>query len=96
MGGYEVMARWARLIDLIRNRINVACEILGTRYHGSPDSPIVLADDGTGYRVEVCGGRLCRFGLYDLDGAESALREVDGLCSGLWNLRRGGVIELNM
>lgn len=85
--------RWADLVGLIGNRIDVAAEICGARYRNAPDSPIRLVSGRAAYLVEVCGELVGEVPIYDLEAAQAMLGRLDVLVSALWYLRRGGVVK---
>ena len=91
---YEDLSNFARISDLIVNRVSVVNQILGARFDGDMSNPARVVGIRGGRRVTLCGEPFCEFRNYDLDSASDAFARVNALCDSLWLLRRGNAIAV--
>lgn len=85
---YEQADLWARMHDLIYNRVSVVNQLLGARYDGCRENPLQVVYEHGRYRCVLCGEDYASFGVYDLDTTQRALDRIDALQDGLWLLVR--------
>lgn len=86
---WEQMCRFTKVYDLISNRIGIINEVLGRPLHHSHDNPMRLDYTQGRYSVTFDGSRIADFGVYDLDGASSALAVLDAWQDCLWRCKVG-------
>lgn len=88
--GYEEMSLWAKVFDLLKNRLGVCNQILGCRYHHSPDNPVRLVCHSGVYVVSFCGDEMVRFRAWDLEALTGACELLDHWQDCMWQLARSG------
>lgn len=84
---YYIMRRWNKCFALIRNRVGVANEILGCRYHHCRSNPVRLSYSGGTYVVDYGSLGGVTFGVYDLPTIERALDWCNAQNDYLWESR---------
>ena len=82
---------WARLTDLIANRISIANQLLGARFDGAKDNPLLVEYKHGRYTCILCGETYATWGVYDVESTQAAFDRVDALADGLWLIGRGGL-----
>ena len=92
---YDDCTRYAKVSDLITNRVKNLNQVLGARYACNQDNPCRVTYRRGTYVVEVCGSEYARWGVYDLDGIELAFRRLDTLFDGVWLLNRSGRLSFS-
>ena len=92
---FEQVDLWARLTDLINNRVSVGNQLLGARYDGCKDNPLQLKYERGRYSCMLCGEVYAFWGVYDLDATQTAFERIDALVDGLWLIGRSGFGNLN-
>ena len=90
---YADMVDWARLHDLIANRVGIVNQLLGCRYAVSPTNPMGVRRDGSQYEVLCDGAVLASYGVWDVDGIRTAYELVDHWSDCVWQLSRLGRIQ---
>lgn len=81
---------WARLTDLIANRVSIVNQLLGARFDGAKDNPLFVEYDHGRYVCKLCGEVYATWGVYDLCSTQAAYDRVDALADGLWLIGRFG------
>lgn len=84
--------RFGKTLGVIENRLKVINQELGFGVVGAIGNPLRMSLARGRYRIDLCGEEFQNFGVWDCEGAYSALCALDGLNEGLWLLLRGGVL----
>lgn len=87
---YDEVSRWAKLSDLINNRVKVINQVLGAHYVSNVLNPCRVTYARGSYSCEVCGHEYATWGVCDLDGIETAYDRIDSLADGVWLLVGSG------
>lgn len=87
---YGEVKEWVRTQDVIENRVSIINQVLGARYDGCLDNPLVVRYRRGTYELSVCGAEYASWQVYDMESTSAALDCVQALKRGLWLLKRSG------
>lgn len=90
---YATACEWLRLHDVIVNRVSIINQVLGARYDGCLDNPLLIRCKRGLYTVTLCGVDYVSWRAYDITSTDDALHILDGLKRGLWLIRRSGLYD---
>lgn len=90
---YATACEWLELHNVVVNRISIVNQILGARYDGCMENPLLLTCNRGDYVLRVCGVEYVSWHAYDLASTRDAYGVVESLKRGLWLLRRSGLYD---